>query len=73
MLGKYLINTSLMLTQFFPSPFSSPQKKLNIQEMIQANLVVIDKKRAFKKNPKNNKTWLSRLILIEKPNFSSVY
>lgn len=44
MLGKYLINTSLMLTQFFPSPFSSPQEKLNIQEMIQANLVVIDKK-----------------------------
>lgn len=48
MLGKYLINTSLILTQFFPSPFSSPQEKLNIKEIIQANLVVMDKK-VFKK------------------------
>lgn len=58
MLGKYLINTSLILTQFFPSPFSSPQEKLNIKEIIQANLVVMDKKEfskkqnmAFKINP----------------------
>lgn len=49
MLGKYLINASLILTQFFTSPFSSPQEKLNIQEMIQANLVVTDKKELSKK------------------------
>lgn len=46
MIGKYLTTTNTVL----PSPFSSPQVKLNIQEMIQASFVVTDKIKAQKPN-----------------------